>query len=180
MADSLAGKLLVASPLLEDPNFYRAVVLLCIHDDTGAMGLILNRRLEVAVHDCLPGWSGPLTLPQVMYEGGPVEPSAAIGLGRSAAVPAAGWTPVSGELGLIDLDRDDWHGIDDVRVYAGYAGWSPGQLEGEIGGEAWFVVDPAPADPFTPQPERLWHHVLRRQPGELRMFAFYPDDPAAN
>jgi putative transcriptional regulator len=180
MADSLAGKLLVASPLLDDPNFHRSVVLVCAHDGNGALGLILNRPLEVAVSDCLPGWEGPLSLPHIVYQGGPVEPSSAIGLGRSALPPADGWNPVTPELGLVDLDREGWDGVDEIRIYAGYAGWSGEQLEGEIAGEAWFVVDSAPSDPFTPQPELLWQHVLRRQPGELRMFAFYPEDPRAN
>jgi putative transcriptional regulator len=86
-------------------------------------------------------------------------------------------------LGTVDLSRepDDVHpAVDTLRVYAGYAGWAPGQLEGEIAEGAWWVVDAEPDDAWTRTPGDLWRTVLRRQPGRLRFASTYPEDPSLN
>ena len=186
---SLAGKLLVASPILDDPNFARSVVLICTHDRDGAFGLVLNRPLHAGVDQYLPAWSGPLAHPGVIFSGGPVDVTAAFGLARGV-VPESWWLspPVgaagAAQTGMVDLDRVDAlvaAGVEEVRVYSGYAGWVGGQLEGELLTESWFVVDALPADPFTASPDGLWHEVLRRQSrGDLSIFAYYPDDPQVN
>lgn len=186
---SLAGKLLVASPILDDPNFARSVVLICTHDRDGAFGLVLNRPLPVPVQEYLPDWSGPLALPGVMFNGGPVDVTSAFGLGRGVTAADSWLSPPIGDhgqaqLGMVDLDQTDVlaaAGIEEFRVYSGYAGWVSGQLEAELLTDAWFVVDALPSDPFTSEPERLWHEVLRRQTrGRVAMFAYYPDDPLVN
>jgi putative transcriptional regulator len=105
----------------------------------------------------------------------------ALGLGR-VAVDEPWWTRVTAEVGVLHLHRDpaDLDGVEDVRLFAGYAGWSAEQLEAEVAEEAWFVVDALPRDVFTMHPERLWQDVLRRQRGSLAMFALFPPDPSLN
>lgn len=184
MAETLAGKLLVATPKLVDPNFHRTVVLLLSHDEAGAFGVVLNRPLELAVAEVLPGWQRLAREPAVVFLGGPVETKRALALARcGAAVPAEGWTRLSGEIGLVDLTLPPvgpGDGIADLRVFTGYAGWGEGQLEGEVAEDDWFVVEARPADAFSKTPESLWREVLLRQPGQVAMYAFFPTDPFAN
>ena len=189
-AASLAGRLLVATPALLDPNFHRTVILMCVHGDEGALGIVLNRPSESDVLDHLPEWRHLAASPAVVFSGGPVEPTTALALGRAATsvegeaeAEAGGWTAVTDHLGLIDLGRPPGElGVEaeQVRIFSGYAGWGVGQLEAEIEEEGWFIVDAAPDDPFTREPERLWREVLRRQPGRLAIFADFPTDPRVN
>ncbi|MFN8038108.1 MAG: YqgE/AlgH family protein [Acidimicrobiales bacterium] len=185
-----SGCLLVAVPgVLEDPNFRRTVVLLLEHGpDSGALGVVLNRPLETPVDEPFPGWEALLSGPPVLFCGGPVAPSMVIALGRPrpGATPA-GWEQVLDDgghrLGTVDLRRevDDLApSLEQLRVFAGYSGWSPGQLEGEIDQGAWFVVGAEPWDPFDVDPDQLWRQVLRRQGGAVAAYANYPADPSAN
>ena len=189
-AATLRGRLLVASPLLSDPNFDRTVVLLVEHGDEGALGLVLNRPSELPVADVLPQWRDRVSAPAAMFLGGPVQPSAVICLARADGEVDAGpddtGSPLSATavpgISLLDLDGDPDvlpAGVD-VRCFAGYAGWGDGQLEAEIEEGAWFVVDPMPDDPFVRHPSRLWQRVLARQPGRLARYALYPSDPSVN
>lgn len=186
MGEFIAGRLLVATPSLVDPNFARTVVLILAHSDEGAFGIVINRpRIDFLVADHLAQWSEHVAGPAVFFSGGPVEPAAAIGLARGAvtAGPQDGWNEVCDGLGVINLESPPavlLDRIERVRIFTGYAGWSPGQLEQEIEGEAWFNVAAEPGDPFCPTPERLWHDVLRRQAGRLAMFAYFPESPRNN
>jgi putative transcriptional regulator len=86
-------------------------------------------------------------------------------------------------LGLLDLETPPRllaPAITSMRVYAGYSGWSPGQLEAEIDEGAWYVLAAQPGDVFAADPGRLWRQVLRRQEGDLAFLATYPDDPTMN
>lgn len=178
------GRLLVATPNLGDPNFDHTVVLLLEHSDGGALGVVLNRPSETHVVGPLPEWDAHAAHPSVVFSGGPVAPSAAIGLARTGlAEEAEGWAPLLGLLGTVDLGRhpaDLAVMVESLRVFAGYAGWGQGQLEGEIEAGAWFVVDAEPEDAFSPDPERLWRTVLKRQRGRLAIFANLPSDPSLN
>ncbi len=171
------GKLLVASPLLEDPNFRRAVVLVCMHGSTeGTMGVIINRPLEIPVVDRLAAWSELVASPAVFFEGGPVEPNLVLALARGDREQLS--TEVEPGFGLADLDPDseaDPGVFEQLRLFGGYAGWGADQLETELGEGAWYVVDAAPGDAFADEPHTLWREVLRRQTGELQMLAFYPE-----
>ena len=186
VSESYAGKLLVASPKLVDPNFQRTVVLVCSHDEKGTFGLVLNRPLEgAAVGEHVPAWMEHVAEPTLVFQGGPVEATVGLGLALSRDEDdRPGWTPVVGRLGLADLARppgsEGSADIERARVLAGYSGWGAGQLEAEMADEAWFVVDADQEDAFTPDPGRLWHEVLRRQGGKLAMFAFFPEDPTVN
>jgi putative transcriptional regulator len=179
-----AGRLLIATPLLEEPTFRRAVVYLIEHDEGGTLGLVLTQPLDTPLEDAVPGWQQLAAPPHVLFRGGPVEPSAALALGRVA--PGAvdeGWQPVTGEVVLLDLGAGPpatAAGLLAARVFGGYAGWGAGQLEGEIAANSWFVLDSEPGDPFMAEPERLWRAALGRQPGELSLYASYPDDPRLN
>ncbi len=183
--ESLTGRLLVATPALRDPNFERTVVLLVAHEEGGALGVVLNRATEVPVAEVLGGWGSLADEPAVVFEGGPVQPEAAICLARTrpGAAELPGFSRVSGAIGTVDLSGDPEALREDVvgvRVFAGYAGWSPGQLEGEIEGGSWFVFDALPGDAFAARPDDLWPMVLRRQGGLLAAVAHYPSDVTLN
>ena len=181
----LSGRLLVASPMLTDDNFRRTVILMLDHGDDGALGLVVNRPMEVDVSTVLPAWQPYTTAPGRLFQGGPVQLDSALGL---VAMPGTTSEPVGvrlliGSIGLVDLDAPPEvivSGLAGLRIFAGYAGWSPGQLEGEIAEGAWYVVDAEPRDAFTDSPEGLWREVLRRQRGKLAMVSTYPDDPTQN
>lgn len=183
--ESLTGRLLVATPALRDPNFERTVVLLVAHEEGGALGVVLNRATEVPVVEVLEGWSVLASDPAVVFEGGPVQPEAAICLARTRAGIGrlAGFNRVSGAVGTVDLSSEPGklrEALVGVRVFAGYAGWAPGQLEGEISAGSWFVFDALPGDAFVSRPDDLWPMVLRRQGGLLAAVAIFPADPSSN
>lgn len=182
---SWEGKLLVATPVLTEGTFSRTVVQLLQHSaEDGALGVVLNRPSGTSVAEVLPGWALLAPDPVVVFEGGPVQQTAAICLGRLAhgapedpsyvAVPGAPW------LGTLDLDLDAADAVEEVRVFAGYAGWTAGQLEDEVAEGAWWVLDALPGDAFATQPEQLWRQVLRRQGMPLALVASYPPDPSLN
>ena len=180
------GKLLVASPALTDQHFARAVVLVLDHDDDGALGVVLDRPSELAVREVLPGWADIVDPPPTLFAGGPVSTGSALGVAvlvpGTASAPL-GWRRVFGDTGLLDLDTplevlaDALAGL---RIFAGYSGWSPGQLEAEVAEGAWFVVPAQPGDLLCAEPEQLWGRVLRRQGGRLALLATFPDDPLQN
>ncbi len=181
---STKGSLLVATPLLDDPNFWRTVVLMLEHDEDGALGVILNRPSEVAVGSALPEWHDRVVDPDVIFVGGPVSQGGVLGLARAAADDVGpGWNPVlpSG-IGSVDLEMDPQEigKMESARVYSGYAGWGAGQLEIEIRERAWWVVPARPEDGFGTDPETLWSRVLSRSGGDLSMFANFPTDPSNN
>ncbi len=181
--ETLAGKLLVASPALTDPNFKRTVVFIIRHDEEeGAFGLILNRPLSHAsVAEHLPGWAELSAPPPLIFSGGPVEPAVALALGRfpeNAIDPGDAALP---GVAIVNLAADEpAPTLETVRVFSGYAGWSPGQLEQEVDESAWFIVDAFAADIFSQEPGDLWRDVLKRQPGALATFAYFPSDPRQN
>lgn len=184
---SLTGRLLVATPALADPNFDRAVVLLLDHDDEGSLGVVLNRPTLVGVGDVLESWAELAGRPQVVFQGGPVSLDSALALavvpGESGTADPLGWRRVHGAIGLVDLEAPPEllaAELGSLRIFAGYAGWAPGQLEDELADGAWYVVESEPGDVFSPDPEQLWRSVLRRQRNELAMVATYPDDPSLN
>jgi putative transcriptional regulator len=183
-----AGRLLVANPLLPDPNFDRTVVLLLAYHDEGALGLILNRPSETSLTLPLAEWEPLAASPAVVFLGGPVDHRTVICLARSFSHPASseppgGWTAVTSDVGTLDLDLGPdglQSSLSEVRFFAGYAGWGPGQLEGEIAAGAWWVVDAEAGDIFSEDPSDLWKQVLRRQRGGLALVSAYPEDPALN
>lgn len=183
------GRLLVATPALDGPPsargfFSRTVIQLLQHTAAdGALGLVVNRPLEADLVAGLPDWVGPSVSAQV-FSGGPVQPSAALCLGQLAvgARPNDSWSSVAEApwLAVLDLAGDLPEDIARVRVFVGYAGWSPGQLEAEVDEGSWWVLDALPGDCFSSEPEALWSQVLRRQGMPLALAASYPADPTLN
>jgi putative transcriptional regulator len=181
---SLRGRLLVAMPVLQDPNFERTVTLLLEHTEEGALGLVLNRPSDTELDDPLPEW-GPLAAePPVVFVGGPVALDGAIGLARATdPVPSEGWAPLFDDLGTVDLRRspeDIEAPLEGLRVFLGHAGWGPGQLEAELDEDSWIIEDARRTDVFTEDPEDLWSAVLRRKGREYVLLATMPMDPSQN
>jgi len=177
--------LLVATPAVDGDVFRRSVVLMLHHDADGAQGVVLNQPLEAAVDAVLPGWQAVTTAPQTLFRGGPVGTDSAIGIVSvpGEAVRALGVQRLFGGIGVVDLDAPPLLVAPEVaglRIFAGYAGWSGGQLEGEIRRGDWYVLDSEPRDAFTDDPADLWERVLRRQRDNLAFVALYPDDPSMN
>jgi putative transcriptional regulator len=179
--DSLRGKLLVASPALIDPNFARTVVLITEHNSEGAMGIILNRPSSTAVEAAVPELA-EIAGGEPVFVGGPVQPEALVLLAEFADLSAAAWIVVA-DVGLASADRELDELADAVRrgrVYAGYSGWGPGQLETEMDEDSWIVEPPIPSELFPEDPEHLWNNVLARKGGHYALIARMPDDPSMN
>jgi putative transcriptional regulator len=182
--ESFKGKLLVAAPTMREPTFARTVISLLEHNEDGALGVVINRPGDASLLEVVPPVADLASQPAVLFSGGPVEPQAAIALGVVATgAPPDGWRPVVHPVVTVDLDIDPVvlaTSLRELRIFAGYAGWSAGQLEGEIEQGAWYVVEGLPLDPFDALPDRLWSAVLRRQPWPLSAVATCPVDPSMN
>ena len=182
MAESLRGKLLLASPTLQDPNFVRTVVLIAEHTEDGAMGLVLNRPADSTVAEAVPDLAG-LTGDEQVYVGGPVAETSVIVLAEFDRPEVAG-ALVEDDLGFVGTDADDPETLDGAirraRVFAGHAGWGPGQLEGELEEEAWIVEPPRREEIFTEDAPGLWAAVLRRKGRRYALLSTMPLDPSLN
>lgn len=180
---------MVATPELEDPNFATTVVLLLEHGPGGALGIVLNRPSPLAVSEAMASggpapataWAEVTSAPHVVFVGGPVQPNAIIALARADTVTQLSrWEGVYADVGVINLGDGplpEVGSLQQLRVFAGYAGWTGQQLETEIAGGSWFVVEAQPEDGFTEEPELLWRAVLRRQGG---LFTTVTDNPVLN
>ena len=175
MPDSMRGHLLIAAPSLFD-YFRRTVVLVIEHTPDGAMGVVLGRSSETPVAEAVPALAGLPGADEPVQLGGPVAPQSVVALGDFARPDEAG-VQVVGSLGTLDPDGEN-ASLRRVRVYAGYAGWSAGQLDGELEQEAWIVAEADPEDPF--REGDLWSQVLARKGGRYRLMATMPADPSLN
>jgi putative transcriptional regulator len=181
VAESLRGKLLIASPALVDPNFARSVVLMTEHNDEGAMGIVLNRPAETAARDLLPVLED-VAGEDPLFIGGPVQPQAVVLLAEFSDPDAAAWIVVA-DVGLASADTDVEELAPAVRrgrFYAGYSGWGPGQLEAELELDSWIVEPPLPNELFPDDPETLWQDVLERKGGQYALISRMPEDPSLN
>jgi putative transcriptional regulator len=182
MEESLTGHLLLASPALRDPNFARAVVLIGMHSEEGAMGVVLNRPSAVTVGEAAPQLERAVNELEPVYLGGPVQPSSIVFLAEFLDPSPVGLL-VAGRIGFPAPDTD----IEELteatargRVFAGYAGWGEGQLDAEIDNGDWIAHTAQPEDVFTDVPEELWSRVLTRKGGSYALIARMPDDPSVN
>jgi putative transcriptional regulator len=182
MGESLTGQLLLASPALRDPNFSRTVVLVSIHSEEGAMGVVLNRPSTVAVSEAVPQLERAVAEQEPVYVGGPVQPGSIVFLVEFLDPSPAGLL-VFGRIGFPAPDA----GIDELteasarrRVFAGYAGWGEGQLDAEVKEGDWIADAALPDDVFTDLPEELWSTVLTRKGGSYALIARMPPDPSVN
>ena len=176
--ESLQGQLLISSPLLHDPNFRRTVVLMTHHDDEGAMGLVLSRPSEIRVADAVPELADLAGTDDLVYVGGPVQPEAVVVLIEHESEPDL---PIVGNIAFMSAgaDVDELNAVR-TRVFAGYSGWGPGQLENELEESSWIVVPAEPDDAFASDPDELWRAVLHRKGGKFALIATMPYDPKLN
>ena len=179
--DSLEGQLLVASPGLVDPNFWRTVVLVTEHSDEGAAGLVLNRPSPSPVSELVPQLEEIVHDGEQVWFGGPVQPDAVLVLGEFVD-PDDAAVPLFGSLGFPALDEpaDVVPATTRRRVFAGYAGWGAGQLEAELERDDWILEPASNDDAFTESPDGLWADVLRRKGGIYELVSRIPEDPSVN
>lgn len=179
--ESLRGHLLIAGPSLLDPNFWRTVVLVGDHSEEGALGIVLNRSSETPVEEALPELTLLAEDLGAVHVGGPVQPSAVVVL-ADFVDPDAAETLVLDSVGFLpsEIEPNTLGELRRARVYAGYAGWGPGQLDGELEEGSWIVEPARPEDVFTDDPESLWSDVLRRKGGPFAVLAAMPPDPSLN
>jgi putative transcriptional regulator len=169
---SYLGQLLVATPVIDEPVFRRTVVLLVDHDSDGALGVVLNRPTSVAASEVQAGLAVGAAEPEVVFDGGPVQPEVTVALSAARGDGLCAWTVVD-PFEPPDLPAP-------LRLFRGYAGWAPGQLDGEIAAGAWWVITPHAEDLFSNQPGLLWQRIVRRQGMPLSFAANWLTDPKNN
>ncbi|MCV7054769.1 YqgE/AlgH family protein [Mycolicibacterium gilvum] len=182
-----AGTMLLANTDLLEPTFRRSVIYVVEHNDGGTLGVVLNRASETAVYNVLPQWAKLAVKPKTMFIGGPVKRDAALCLGTlrvgSDPVGVPGLRHVQGRIVMVDLDADPDELapiLEGVRIFAGYSGWTIGQLEGEIERDDWIVLSALPTDVLVEPKVDLWARILRRQPMPLSLMATHPIDLSRN
>ncbi len=179
----LKGQLLLDSGQLRGSFFQRSVVLICQHDAEGAFGLVLNRATGNNAGEMITG-DLPERLKGVpLFQGGPVQPTALSFLHSDSFIPDAN---VMENLSLgHSLDTlmeigDSFSPTRKIKLFAGYAGWSPGQLEGEMNRNAWLTHPASLELVFDSAPEQLWQEVLKRKGGKYRLLSQMPEDLSSN
>jgi putative transcriptional regulator len=176
------GRLLLAGPQLVEPTFARTVVLVLEHSGDGAMGLVLNRPTGVPVGAAAPQLAGVAGDDAHVHSGGPVQPQGIVVLAEFDD-PAVAALVVLDDVGVVaaGTELDDLPGlVRRARVFAGHAGWGPGQLDDELGREDWIVADAHRDDAFRDDAGALWPGVLRRMGGRYALLAQMPADPSVN
>jgi putative transcriptional regulator len=179
--ESLRGQLLIAGPTLWDPNFRRTVLLIGHHDDEGAVGVILNRASETTVAEAVPPLRSLVPTDDPVFLGGPVQPDAAVVVADFVDPSVADFLAFD-TIGFLPSETDPGVGgaVRRARVFAGYAGWGPGQLEAEMDEDSWIVEPARPSDVFSADPSRLWEEVLRRKGSSFDLLRLMPLDPTQN
>jgi putative transcriptional regulator len=179
----LKGQLLLDSGQLRGSFFQRTVVLICQHDSEGAFGLVLNRAAGSNAGDMIVADLPEPLKTSPLFLGGPVQPSALSFLLTDSFVPDANVMP-NLSLGhsldtLIELG-ESFSATQHVKMFAGYAGWSPGQLEDEIKRDAWLTHPASLELVFDTRPEQLWQKILRQKGWQYRLLAQMPEDLSLN
>jgi putative transcriptional regulator len=186
MPDSLKGHLLVASPKLRDPNFFRAVVLMVQHDERGSLGLVLNRPLELSVREALQQLklgTLPCEIEGFLHKGGPCE---SVLMALHTDLEASDVEVLEGVHFSTTKDAIEHlvsHSGSAVRLFVGYAGWSPGQLEAELTEGAWLTT-PASCERVFDIKKGSWELLLRAI-GKASLTQWVdpkrvPEDPSVN
>jgi putative transcriptional regulator len=181
VSTELTGHLLLSNASLFDPNFRRTVVLIGHHDEEGAVGVVLNRPLGVTVDEAVPPLSDLVVAGEELFEGGPVQTDAAVVVAEFLD-PSMASVVAFGSVGFLpdEVDEDDRATIVRARIFAGYSGWGPGQLEAELEEDAWLLTPATEDDVFTPTPERLWANVVARLGPAHAILRSMPSDPSLN
>jgi putative transcriptional regulator len=179
--ESLQGRLLISSGGLFDPNFRHTVILVGEHNAEGALGVVLNRALDITVAEAVPPLGGLVGSDELLFEGGPVQPSSPVLLAEFVH-PDLADVLIFGRVGFLtgEVSDDVRPGILRARVYAGYSGWGPAQLEREMEEGSWILEPALEKDVFTDAPDTLWSRVLERKGPEYRKMSRIPFDPSMN
>ena len=180
---SLKGQLILDNGKLRGSFFHRTVILICQHDSEGAFGLVLNRSTKNKVGEAVVANLPDTLKEETLFLGGPVQPQALSYLHNDTYLPDANvLTNLS--LGhsldsLVDLG-ESFSSTVRLKIFAGYAGWSPGQLEDEMKRDTW-MTHPATVElVFDPHPEQLWPTILKEKGWKYKLIAESPEDPAWN
>ena len=179
--ESLRGHLLISSGGLYDPNFRHTVVLVGEHNADGALGVVLNRALDITVKQAIPPLNDLVPPDELLFQGGPVQTDGAVLL-VELEDPDLLHIPAFGSVGFLvgEVSAEVRPNILRARVFVGYSGWGPGQLEAEMAADTW-IIEPAQADDvFTDAPDLLWSRVLERKGPEYRRMSRMPYDPSMN
>ena len=182
MSTTLAGSLLLATPTLRDPNFYRSVVLIVEHSEEGALGVVLDRPSLSPLEEHVPDWASSVAEPPMVFVGGPVSNEMAVCLVQDPGQPPGDWHEALPGIGIVDPGEppDHYGGVARARIYSGYAGWSAGQLDLEMMTGSWMTVVATADHVFTETPDDLWLDVVRGLDGPHRLYANYPHDLRSN
>jgi putative transcriptional regulator len=180
--DSVRGQLLIAGPALLDPNFWRTVVLVVEHSDDGALGLVLNRPSETSVGEAVTELDELLDADDLLFIGGPVQPSAVIVLAQFEDAGDAALMAFDdvGVVGSGASPEELAAGVRQARAFVGHAGWGPGQLDAELERDDWILEPATLPDAFANEPRDLWQTVLTRKGGSYALVARMPADPSSN
>jgi putative transcriptional regulator len=180
---SLKGQLLLDGGKLSGSFFHRTVVLICQHDSDGAFGLVLNRATGNKIGEMVVADMPDSLREKPLYLGGPVQPSALSFLHSDQFLLNANVIPnlnLGHSLDSLVEIHESFSSTQQIRVFAGYAGWSAGQLDDEMRRDAWLVHPAALELVFNAKPEDLWRSILREKGLKYRLLADAPDDPSLN
>jgi len=179
--ESLRGHLLISSGGLFDPNFRHTVILVGEHNADGALGVVLNRALDVTVHESLSSLSELVPPDEPLFQGGPVQPASPVLLAEFTR-PDLADILVFDSVGFLvgEVAADIEPSVLRARVFAGYSGWGPGQLEAEMAIDSWIIEPASVDDVFTHAPDLLWSAVLERKGPDYRRLSRMPYDPSMN
>jgi putative transcriptional regulator len=180
---SLKGQLLLDNGKLGGSFFHRTVILICQHDAEGAFGLVLNRATNNKVGDALVAKLPETIKAEPLYLGGPVQQQALSFLQNDTYLPEANVLPnlnLGHSLDALLEIGESFSTTQRLKIFAGYAGWSPGQLDDEMKRDTW-MTHPASLDLiFHPHPEELWQFILRAKGWKYKLIAEAPEDPSWN
>jgi len=182
-ASFLKGQLLLDGGQLGGSFFQRTVVLICQHDAEGAFGLVLNRASGSTAAEVMVANLPDSLKICPLYVGGPVQPSALSFLVTDTFLPDANVMPnlsLGHSLDSLLEIGESFSTTRKIKLFAGYAGWSPGQLEDEMKRDAW-LTHPASLDLiFDPHPDRLWQTVIQEKGWRYKLLSQAPEDPSLN
>ena len=177
-----AGKLLIAEPFLADPSFVRSVVLLCEHGEEGTVGFVLNQATPYSIGDLVPDMFNSAL---IIYKGGPVQVDTLHMIHRMPALlggneiaPGVYWGGSYEALQNIVTDKD--FNASDIRLFIGYSGWSPGQLDKEMKEGSWVVADLPQGILFSGDQENVWKQVIRTLGKDYALWENMPINPSLN
>jgi putative transcriptional regulator len=179
--ESLKGKLLIAGAGIEGGVFRQTVIVMAEHDENGALGFVLNRPSHALLENIAPPLSDLSGMDEKLYLGGPVQPEVVVVLAEYAKI-AEDAQLIFGSVGFAPPEAlEEVQGrVARAKAFSGYAGWGPGQLEGEMEDGGWIVDDARPGDVFTDDPDGLWREVVGRKGSRFQLLSTMPFDPSTN